>query len=57
MPIDDSPTAQAIDREIQAIQDGFERLIDMGVPAVRLDLIVDYLRNKYGYKRRNPLIK
>lgn len=47
---------RAVEDEIQTIIEAFERLIDMGVPGVRMDLIIDHLRNKYGYKRKNRLI-
>lgn len=52
MASEDPPKVRAVQEQVDAILEAFERLIDMGVPAMRIDLIIDHLRNKYGYKSR-----
>lgn len=56
MKDEDPPKAQAVEREVRTITDAFERLLDMGVPAMRIDLIIEHIRNKYGYKSKNRMI-
>ncbi len=56
MKSDDTPKVRAVEKEVQSIMDAFERLIDLGVPALRMDLIIDHLRNKYGYKGKSSMI-
>jgi hypothetical protein len=57
MKDEDPPKAQAVEREVRTITDAFERLLDMGVPAMRIDLIIEHIRNKYGYKSKNKMIQ
>lgn len=53
----DTKYVQEIEKRVQQLCDGFEWLLDRGVPQQRIDLIIDYLANKYGYKRKNSIIQ
>lgn len=48
----DTKSVQEVEKQVQQLCDGFEWLLDRGVPQQRIDLIIDYLANKYGRKSR-----
>lgn len=48
----DTKYVQEIEKQVQQLCDGLEWLLDRGVPQQRIDLIIDYLANKYGRKSR-----